>query len=37
MPFFKNLPGYIEIVIVVVLALAALGGIIRFIILAEVF
>lgn len=37
MSIFKNVPGYIETGIVVVLGLAALAGIIRFIILADVF
>lgn len=37
MSFLKNVPGYIEIAIVVVLGLVALAGIIRFIILAEIF
>jgi hypothetical protein len=37
MSFFKNLSGYLEVAIVVVLGLAALAGIIRFIILADIF
>jgi hypothetical protein len=37
MSFFKNLGQYVEIGIIVVLAVAALAGIIRFIILADVF
>jgi hypothetical protein len=37
MSFFKNLSGYLEVGIVVVLGLAALAGIIRFIILADIF
>ncbi len=37
MSFVNNLTRYVEIGIIVVLALAALGGIIRFIVLADVF
>lgn len=37
MSFLNNVYKYIEIAIVAVLALAALAGIIRFIILADVF
>jgi hypothetical protein len=37
MSFFKNLGQYVEITIIVVLAIAALAGIIRFIILADIF
>lgn len=37
MSFLNNVYKYIEITIVAVLALAALAGIIRFIILADVF
>jgi hypothetical protein len=37
MSFFNNLSRYIEVGILAVLALAALAGIIRFIILANIF
>ncbi|GEM_PF-2423055 len=37
MSFVNNLTRYVEIGIIIVLALAALGGIIRFIVLADVF
>ena len=37
MSFMKNLSQYVEIAIIGVLALAALAGIIRFIILADIF
>lgn len=37
MSFLKNVPGYLEVGIVVVLGLAALAGIIRFIVLADIF
>lgn len=37
MSFVKNLTRYMEIGIIVVLALAALAGIIRFIVLADIF
>jgi hypothetical protein len=37
MSFLKSIPGYVEIAIIVVLGLVALAGIIRFVILAEVF
>lgn len=37
MAFLKRVPGYVETAIIVVLGLAALAGIIRFIILADIF
>ncbi len=37
MSFVNNLARYVEIGIIIVLALAALGGIVRFIWLADIF
>jgi hypothetical protein len=37
MSFLKNVPGYVEIALIVVLGLVALAGIIRFVILSEIF
>ncbi len=37
MSFVNNLTRYVEIGIIVVLALAALAGIVRFILLADIF
>lgn len=37
MSFVNNLTRYVEIGIVIVLALAALAGIVRFIVLADIF